>query len=293
MKTFTKPPLSVDNQVDLLISRGLLVTDRPAAIRFLKNVSYYRFSAYCLPFEQKRHLFCPDVTFEQIQELYEFDRRFRLLVGEALKTFEITARVRIGSVLAIRHGAFIHEDPTRFYDQGKHQRWLGDLRAEIERSREVFITHYRNTYLGFPKVPFWVAAEVMSLGTLSQLYTNLVQEDQKLISREFDLHSRVLQSWLHTLTYVRNMCAHHSRLWNRQLAIALELPRQPAWNGFPNNRIGAVLTALLWAQKQTDQDVTDWRTRLVKLLDTKLRVADPLKEMGLPADYQNNQIWTP
>lgn len=108
MEKYNKPPLPRDKQVDLLISRGLAVFDRAKAEEFLRQVNYYRFSAYCLPFEIKRHQFHFGVTFERIQKLYEFDRRLRFLIDEALEVVEISARAAVSYYLANKYSVFIH-----------------------------------------------------------------------------------------------------------------------------------------------------------------------------------------
>ena len=74
MIPYPKPPLKYDDQIKLLISRGLIIADPENAKSFLSQVNYYRFSAYCLPFETSRHQFMSHVTFEDIKSLYEFDR---------------------------------------------------------------------------------------------------------------------------------------------------------------------------------------------------------------------------
>lgn len=80
MEKYNKHPLSFDKQIELLNSRGLVVSDRVKAEKFLSQVNYYRFSAYCIPFEIKRHKFHSGATFERIQILYEFDRKLRFLI---------------------------------------------------------------------------------------------------------------------------------------------------------------------------------------------------------------------
>ena len=117
MNQYNKPPLTYSQQVELLSNRGLLIIDKVKAEKFLSQTNYYRFSAYCLPFEIKRHQFKSGVTFEQIQQVYEFDRRLRFLIDEALEVIEISFRTATSHYLAHRYGPFVHEDPGKFYSR--------------------------------------------------------------------------------------------------------------------------------------------------------------------------------
>ena len=98
-----------------------------------------------------------------------------------------------------------------------------------------FMKHFKNTYQDFPTVPIWMITEVMSFGTLSMAYHGLINnsragvEDKKIIADHFGLHYRKLGDWLHILTVIRNIYAHHGRLWNRQLSIRTSRAREPNW----------------------------------------------------------------
>lgn len=131
------------------------------------------------------------------------------------------------------------------------------------------MAHLRQRYDEYPQLPIWAAVEIMSFGSLSKLYASLREDDQAEVAGNFGLHRRILVSWLHTLVYVRNICAHHARLWNRELAIAPKAPKwDAAWRGLDTahaKRMSRVLfmlsqlTGRLWGQ---DGAVSDWRRRL-------------------------------
>lgn len=105
----------------------------------------------------------------------------------------------------------------------------------VEESSDEFLKHFARNYKDFPNVPIWMLTEVMSMGALSRLYKGMRNdtkagfEDKQLIANESSMHYKQLQDWLHVLTYVRNVCAHHSRLWNRELAIRPEKSRNANW----------------------------------------------------------------
>ena len=294
MEKYNKPPLSCGKQIELLIGRGLLVSDREKAEKFLNQVNYYRLSAYCLPFEIKRHQFHSDVTFERIQELYEFDRRLRFLIDEALEIVEISIRTAVSYYLANKYGPFAHEEDKIFFDKKRHSEWLVKTHEETDRSKETFIEHYKNKYEGFPQIPIWMAVEVMSFGALSQLYHNLLRPDQIAIAKRIGYHSSVLYSWLHTFTYIRNICAHHSRIWNRQLSIAMVVPKKDYWYNMNTKRIGSVIFAInnLMSKLLIEKEIRmDWQDKIKDLLDNPVDISKFYEVMGLSENWEDSLLW--
>lgn len=91
---YGKPPLSVEDQLRLLVRRGMAAPDPDRARHYLTHINYYRLRAYWLPLEQDAtggvHRFTPGTSFEDVLSLYVFDRRLRLLVMDAV---ERTSRV--------------------------------------------------------------------------------------------------------------------------------------------------------------------------------------------------------
>jgi len=262
-------------------------------------VSYYRLSAYCIPLESQRHVFRPGARFDQLVDLYDFDRRLRAILHPAIERIEVSTRASIGNQLGLTHGAFCHTDPANFRPPPEfdHARWTERLLEETERSNETFVRHYRRTYAGFPVLPVWMAVEIMSFGALSQLYRGLLADDQRPISQSCGVHRSVFASWLHTVVYVRNVCAHHGRLWNRSLAIAPRPPRHdPLWQPplTPDHkRVFAVLLAILTLLRTgpgSAPNAADWRARLEELLAD--REPWQLRAIGFPDDWREHPLWT-
>lgn len=214
------------------------------AEHFLAKVSYYRFSAYCLPFEASRHQFKDNVTFDNIASLYKFDQELRQLIDNALEIIEIYLRAKITYILTLKHGSFIHENPLNFRNTSMHKKWLSRVHEETTRSKETFVLHYKSKYDDFPKLPLWMAVEVMSFGALSKLFSNLTPNFQTEIGKEINTHHSLLISWIHSLNFVRNICAHHARLWNREMAISIKLKKSAEWQNISSKRIGSVLYVL-------------------------------------------------
>lgn len=152
------------------------------------------------------------------------------MVLDALERIEVSIRTAVTYHLGMSYGAFAHEDASKFHPQFDHQSWVGNLHAETQRSSDAFVTHYQTKYQGFPTMPIWMMSELISLGSLSRLYRGMQGKDKQAVAAPLRIHHKRLQDWLHVLTYVRNVCAHHSRLWNRELAIRPTAMSEPQWN---------------------------------------------------------------
>ena len=219
LPAYQKPWLSYQDQIDLLQSRGMVVDDVQGAIEFLQHVNYYRFSVFCVAFESSRHQFANGVTFEQVQAACEFDRDLRDLVTEALEVVELDLRTAVAYHFGQQYGPFGHVAPGSFFKDFDHPEWIERLRSESKRSSEEFVEHFKATYSGFPDLPIWVLTETMSLGGLSRMCSWMLKRDQKVIAQRYGLQPHYWVTWLHHLTYVRNLCAHHARLWDRKWSI--------------------------------------------------------------------------
>lgn len=295
---YDKPALTFAQQLARLRARGMHVTDTLAAEATLACISYYRLSAYWYPFRQ-----CVDgviqdrledaTPFSTVIDLYEFDRKLRLLVMDAMERVEVHIRTAVTYTLGELYGAFGHEHACNFHSKFKHAQWLEKLHADTLRSNDAFITHFRARYAGFPSLPIWMCTELLSLGALSRLYRGMLNDDKKLVAARFNLHWRRLQDWLHVLTYVRNVCAHHSRLWNRQLAIKPQIMRERDWSSplLPaQDRLFCVLLMLRYLLRQSDNG-SDWHFDCNNLIHALAESPRWRKAMGLPEDWQNHPIW--
>lgn len=222
---FTKLPTSIDQQILLLQSRGMTIYDSEDAMKWLENVGYYRLSAYWLPFEiepkegqVRSKLFADGTNFEEIKKLYIFDRKLRLLFIEATERIEIHLRSRWTYYMCHEFGPHCHLEHEHFVASITHPQLLNRLTQSIDGSKEVFIEHYRSKYEPFSP-PLWSATELLTFGDLSKWFQ--ITRNNKIknkIAKEFGLPTvETAQSIFQVLCYIRNICAHHSRLWNRRL----------------------------------------------------------------------------
>jgi abortive infection bacteriophage resistance protein len=248
---YTRPWVSFPDQLELLKSRGLDVSDERAALSYLGRIGYYRLSAYWYPFrvwtmqqdakgEQITHRrtdqFMPGARFVDAVNLYLFDKKLRLITLDALERIEVALRVDIAYLLGERN-TFAHLDAGELHSgfagkprrDGKtaHQVWCERHEQLVARSKEEFVKHYHAKH--GPALPIWVAIEVWDFGTMSQLFAMMKVFDQQRIAAKYGVADwKVFQSWLRSLSYLRNLVAHHSRLWNRNVVDQPKLPRPEA-----------------------------------------------------------------
>lgn len=297
---FTKPALTVEHQLDLLIRRGMRVSDVESAKHHLRHIGYYRLRAYWLPNEMAAptsgdHAFAPDTTLEAVLDLYSFDRKLRLLVMDAIERTEVSLRSRWAYVLSLRYGSHGYLDPRLFRRPTEHAKSLESLKREIDRSHETFVRHYRGTYTEPALPPFWSICELLSFGQLSLWYQNLADgADRVAIAEPFGVDEQILKSFAHHLTYVRNVCAHHSRLWNREMTVGMKIPTRPLWLGEALNREKPkrLYNTLVMLAFMLDiiSPGSRWRRSLLELMEEHKAVN--LELMGFPQGWQDSPIWT-
>ncbi|MBF0213346.1 MAG: Abi family protein [Magnetococcales bacterium] len=298
-KTYTKLPLSFDEQLNLLAFRGLTIDDRAQAREALATVSYYRLSAYWHPFRVRdasgnaTNQFELGSHFSDVITLYEFDRQLRLVVMDAMERVEVAIRTQATYRLAHTYGTFAHTDPGNFQSGFLHANWLAGIENEVQRSKEQFIHHFQQTYLGFPTLPIWMATEVMSMGALSLLYKWMKNPDRKAISEHFNTHHMRFGSNLHTLTYIRNICAHHSRLWNREFAIPPHVSRHPHWQPPVTPRHDRLFYVLLVLRQLLSAMGTGepWQQLCSDLIAPIAANDRWRKAMGMPEDWEDHMLW--
>jgi len=225
--SYNKPPLTYSEQLQQLKDRGLFIENTDKALHLLENISYYRLSGYWYPMlahPKSSHRFKVDSTFNAAFKLYCFDREFRRLILGELEKIEVAIRAKIIYILSENYGAFWFNNPDLFRNEFSFNRTIEKFRKDFADSREDFILRFKEKYNDHLP-PSWMMLEITSFGSLSFVYNNLKPgRDKRVIAKYFGLNERTMESWLHTIIYVRNICAHHGRLWNRDYSIAPSIP---------------------------------------------------------------------
>lgn len=323
MSTYNKPYLTVQQQLSLLKLRGLVITDDAAALSSLGRIGYYRLSAYWYPFRktallqdpvtqkitvQRLDTFHQDASFQHALQLYVFDKRLRLLVLDALERIEIAVRVDVAYELG-RRNPFAHTDGSLLHGnfakkvnpatgKTKHQDWLDKYEQVLRRSREDFVKHYKQKY-GLP-LPIWVSIEIWEFGMLSTFFEGMVIADKAAIAAKYEVPDwKIMQSWLRALNFVRNVAAHHSRLWNKNLVDQPKLPKRGEMSDFDplaeqpeiGSRLYVVLCILIFLMRRIGPN-SSWPQRLRQLLDEfPVLPSQTIRDMGFPSDWKTQPLW--
>jgi abortive infection bacteriophage resistance protein len=316
MTAFDKPAQSIDQHLDTLRQRGLAIHDEARARHYLGNISYYRLSAYTRPFyqpEHSEHAFLQNTCFDDVLHLYLFDRELRLLLLDAIERQEVALRAQLSNTLAEHHGPHGYLDATLFDTRYDHGWLIKKLGNDETKAREVesFLAHYRSKYTDAPsQPPIWMAVELLTFKEVSTLFANLRQPgDTQRIETHFGWKFPLLKSWFRSLSDLRNICAHHARVWNREFGSRPEMPRKiPAnWPRIPESiTTGAhqhptqtlnprrrlyLQVVVIESLMQVICLESRWAQRLVRLLDRYPEVSRP--HMGFPAHWDQECFWLP
>lgn len=294
---YEKLPITIVEQIAKLQERGLEINHPEKAAHYLGNISYYRLRAYTYPFQDNtnsEHPFIKKVTFEEIVSLYVFDRQLRLLLFNAIEKIEIAFRTQIIYNYAIKYGAYWHTNPSLYNNSVQFANDIATLQKEIDRSKETFIKHYKETYTNPLDPPSWMSLEVSSIGLLSKLFSNLKDDKCKDdIAKYFGLKDvDILQNWLRCISLIRNICAHHGRIWNRRMT-KLTLPKKPI-NEFIDDK--NILTYKVYAYICIMQYILNkvspghhFKSNLLELMKNCPLAQE--KEMGFPKNWKQDNFW--
>jgi abortive infection bacteriophage resistance protein len=294
---YNKPPKSVEEQIALLESRGLVFEDKMKANHFLSNISYYRLSAYMRYYQahnDPNHKFIVGTTFSKILRLYVFDRKLRTLVFDIIEKVEISFRTKLILNLSFTRGPSWFQDQSLFKDIQKFNKTKRKIIDEVGRSKERFVIDYKNKYSAPLPPPAWITFEVISLGQLSTLYSNLKDiKEKNEVADSYNLSKTLVSSWIHSITYLRNICGHHNRLWNRKFTLKPSTPRKKI-NYWPSHKIDmtrlyGVLVCLQYINKHASPN-TNFPGRLKVLLQEYNDTVTP-SIMGFPPDWEKDAFW--
>ena len=295
---YEKPAVDIETQIALLKERGLRIANETRAAHYLSNISYYRLRAYTYPFQDNtdpNHPFIRPVDFSDVVALYVFDRKLRLIVFDALEKVEVAMRTKVIYHMALNHGSHWHLESALFENQEHYQRDLGSLLNEIRRSKESFILHYKAKYVEPTSPPAWMSLEVASMNLLAKFYENLRKcPEKRTIALAFGLtHENILESWMHSFAQLRNICAHHGRLWNRRLVNTPTIPKRTTEpfilnKDFHINKLYPQLCCIAYVLNIISPGHT-FTFRLKSLLDDFPIVE--IKEMGFTENWDKEPVW--
>lgn len=318
--TQDKPWKSFEEQLALLRSRGLLVDNEPAALDYLDRIGYYRLSGYWYSFREleitqdskgkqnfyRKDNFLDGGHFEDAVKIYVFDKKLRLLALDALERIELSVRVDIAHLLGeqdihahenaqLFHGHFSKQLIKKGGNAGRtqHQIWLERYGHMVVRARrEPFVHHYNKKY---GRLPIWVAIEIWDFGLMSKLYAGMKAKDQFDIAQKYGaVDGKAFAGWLRSLNFIRNVSAHHSRLWNINVLERAVLVQDDAYWQQLNNARPFYYFCLMQKLIAVICPNSSWGSRFYELLGEFPDVgcnAVSLKDFGLLDDWQEWGLW--
>ena len=303
-QNFSKSPTTPDEQITLLKNRGLILHNEEFTRHCLSTVSYYRLSAYIKPFEKDKssHMLNAAISFDDVWNVYAFDRELRLLFLDALERIEVALRTSLVNVMSTHYGAWWYFEKEPFKSswfevspRKKHSP-ADEFKYEIESlcsrsASDGSIKHYYSKYHspGFP--PSWMLFEHLSFGKCTSLFRYLKHRQDKVeISKTFGLHTNIVESSIEPLRYTRNICAHHLRLWDRWFVYK---PRQIEELINANCQPGTLKEqiVLLMLFHFSISPNSSWKEKLYSLFERHMTPSMPISLMGIDKHWKDDLLW--
>lgn len=279
-----QPSMTIDEQIENLEKIGLIIGDKAYAKRILNDISYFRLvKAYSLNLKSKNGNYDGSVTFEQIVDLYLFNANFRQILFAEIEKIEINVRCRLSNYFSEQYGVLGYLRKENFSSEEYHDLFLRDIEEELGRnSKAPFVQNFQKNYEG-GQLPIYALVEVFSFGTLSKFYKNMLNPDKKAVAKTFGVGYTYFESWLESISYVRNICAHYGRLYNARLSKTPMLYKEYSEAGVGNNRIFGVLLCMRTLLKEDSH--WDMFVDQIEMLFDKYEKVD-IKTMGFPEEWK-------
>ena len=278
-----KQPISFDEQLEKIRSRGCIIADETFAKNKLQQINYYRLTAYFLPFRRTDGTYVQETTFDKVYRIYEFDRKLRNLIFSAVEEIELMLRAQLSNFHSVKYGALGYKNPENFNKKHNTDRFEQHIEKAIKQnSEQFFVKHHIQHYDA--QFPLWVIIELFTMGELSFFFSDMIKADKKLLAKRlFGTNDFNISSWLLCLTNIRNYCAHYSRLYYNRFNTIPATPKD-----FPYVLKDRVFDYIL-VVKFLYPDKTKWQyefmANLQALLDEYSDVID-MNCIGFPENWK-------
>lgn len=245
---YRKPHAAPADWVRHLSERGLIVANPQVAADEIDLIGYERLRIYFIA-RRQAHLpgkpFRPHTSYGDILQLYECDRQLRSTCFDACGIFEVAFRNSMSEALTSIHGSHPHKQADAFHNTSSRREAVSQLATVYAKSKDARARHYMQTY-GDPVLPpFWTIKEFLTFGASVRFYKLLANPMKATIAAAFGLPSHdVFTNWLECLVDLRNVCAHHDRLFNRTLQKQPARLRRHNLPVAPSNKLKSLLECL-------------------------------------------------
>ena len=325
MNHFSKPPRTADELLKLLKERNLTIkeSEEIEVKCFIRSIGYFRLSGYFGPLQESKNVFKKGTSFYDILRLYKFDCELRELTFRALTLIEVELRARMTDIFSLAYECFWYKNDYHFemrteritvnkcyiedekiverteqVDTPMYKNLYAEIMSSMNKTEHSeFMTKFRAKYSPDSPIPSWMVAESISFGKLSRLYSLLKNSKEKsMIADHFGaITSEYFTSWLHAFVILRNICAHHARLWNKKIGKDIKMPtrRKNVFLSSVNEenirRYYGVSSCLLKVFKSINYDfMIEYKKRFHKLLED---YDIDVKALGFPENYRQDEIW--
>ena len=279
-----KKPMTFEQQLDILLNRGLIIENTNECLEILRSINYYRLSAYLLPFKLKNNSYKDGTSLVKIKKIYEFDCKLRLLILSAIEEIELYLRTQFAYHFAHTYGTLGYLNPNNFSCRHNHEKFVNSISAVIKSNRSSpVVKHHIKEYEG--KFPVWVIVEFFSIGNLSYFYADWAVADKKKLAKLlYETTYPFLDSWLKCLTVLRNRCAHYSRLYYANFT---DMPRVSSTVNYKcTRRAFDQLMVLKFLHPHNDKWNKVFCAPLASLV-SEYRTSINLEHIGFPKDWMD------
>lgn len=208
---------TVEEQIAILESRGLSIPNRQQAAEFLLRNNYYRVSGYSLTL-RSHDKFGKQATFQNIMDIYEFDHELRHILMKYIEIIEVTVKSIYAHEFTRVYGATGYIDPNNFMDAAKHKEIIekANQQKQSRLLHEAYLKHFMEQLK--QDVPLWAYVDLLTISDISFLFSISNPTIKSAVAISLGLTKqgdRLLGRFMHSMTIIRNLCAHGSRIYNR------------------------------------------------------------------------------
>lgn len=279
----TKEAKTLEEQIEILKSKGLKFIDENKAKENLAQINYYTFSGYLFHYKNSDGRY-DGIYFENVYGMYCCDRRFKALILYAIEIIEQNLKTKLAYTSALLYSPVWYLDAKNFKSPDEHKKFLHRFEQAVNKNRNLaFVKHHIDNYNNI--FPIWVAVELFTLGMLRNVYSNASTQLQKAIASEFNTGAMYLKSWIADITYTRNMAAHNMRLYkfNKQ-----KTPKKSDlfYDGYvASNKVFDTI----YVMKFLIQDQDEWNDYILPEFEQIFKLYDPfisIDSYGFPDDWK-------
>ncbi len=309
--------MTIAEQLILLQQKGLIIEEEATAEHWLSHISYFRFKHYSYGFKDYKNNsgnYFAGTKFEEVRDLYLFDRKIKMLIFEALENIEIAVKTQLSNKMAAGYGAHWYLDSNYFISEQErrqmirnarigeeipntfnHAMYIKNLEEYMKAPDEVFLKSYKDLYT--PELPpSWMMVEIITFGTLSILFENLKPcEEKTAVHDHFGLTKKHFVSWLHCFSFIRNKCAHHARLIYSKITFAPSLPQKRsrqflAEADVVNNASLYAVMCCIQHMLNTCNNKSSFKTQLLAITDEYPGINYNL--LGFTTHWKRESLWS-